>query len=121
MPKGFPFQGQEGRSRLAGTGSKPALAKLDLQGAVLLLLAVVSLTSGFEEAGSLFPWKSAYVISLLVISGVLWTLLLAWEYHVTKINSVREPILPWRFVSERFIGGILLSVAPYPAFMQALN
>lgn len=108
MPRGFPFQGQEGRVR---TGSKPALAKLDLQGAVLLLFAVVSLTSGFEEAGSLFPWKSAYVISLLVISGVFWILLLAWEYHVTQSNSIREPILPWRFVSERFIGGILLSFA----------
>ncbi|KAI1192552.1 major facilitator superfamily domain-containing protein [Nemania serpens] len=72
MPRNFPLksrtsdpQGHPGEAR-----SKSTLARLDIPGAVLLLFAVLSLTTGFEEAGSLFPWRSAYVISLLIVSGV---------------------------------------------------
>ncbi|KAI0856091.1 MFS multidrug transporter-like protein [Xylaria cubensis] len=113
MPRDFPLQGQASHDqRQSGeVGAKSTLAKLDILGAILLLFAVLSLTSGFEEAGSLFPWNSAYVISLLVLSGVFWVLLLGWEYYVTSKDSVREPILPWRFVTQRFIGSILLSFA----------
>ncbi|KAI1747026.1 MFS multidrug transporter-like protein [Xylaria castorea] len=113
MPRDFPLQGQASHhQRQSGeVKAKSTLAKLDILGAVLLLFAVLSLTSGFEEAGSLFPWNSAYVISLLVFSGVFWILLLAWEHYVTVKDSVCEPILPWRFVTQRFIGGILLSFA----------
>jgi hypothetical protein len=77
-------------------------------GAVLLLFALVSLAAGFEEAGSLFPWKSAYVITLLVLGGVLTIALLVWEYHLTKKGGVMEPVLPWRFFTNRFISAVLL-------------
>ncbi|GAW20659.1 hypothetical protein ANO14919_101670 [Xylariales sp. No.14919] len=110
MPRGFPLQGQTG-SQPGEAKAKSTLARLDIPGAVLLLFAALSLTSGFEEADSLFPWDSPYVISLLVLCGVFWSLLLAWEYYVTSKDSVREPVLPWRFVTQRFIGGILLSFA----------
>lgn len=110
MPRNFPLHNQASDpQRQSGEAkTKSTLARLDIPGAVLLLFAVLSLTSGFEEAGSLFPWRSAYVISLLVVSGVFWALLLAWEYYVTSRDSVREPVLPWRFVTQRLIGGILL-------------
>ncbi|KAI1131717.1 MFS multidrug transporter-like protein [Nemania abortiva] len=110
MPRDFPHITPNQR-QFREAGTKSALARLDILGAVLLLFAVLSLTSGFEEAGSLFPWRSAYVISLLVVSGIFWILLFAWERHVTLENSVREPILPWQFVTQRLIGGILLSFA----------
>ncbi|KAI1361575.1 MFS multidrug transporter-like protein [Xylaria arbuscula] len=111
MPRRFPLQSRDPQRHPGEAKAKSTLARLDIPGAVLLLFAVLSLTSGFEEAGSLFPWRSAYVISLLVVSAVFWALLLAWEYYVTTRNSVREPVLPWRFITHRLIGGILLSFA----------
>lgn len=84
------------------------LARLDMLGTALVLVAVLSLTAGFEEADSQFPWRSAYVISLLTVSGCAWVLLLFWERHVTKADAAREPVLPWRFFEDRVMVGILL-------------
>lgn len=109
MPRDFPFQGQESYDlRLSHTSAKSTVGRLDIVGAILLLFAVTLLTAGFEEAGSLFPWDSAYVITLLVISALSWVLLIIWERRVTLKNSILEPILPWRFFTQRSIGGILL-------------
>lgn len=77
----------------------------------MLLLATLSLTAGFEEADSRFPWNSAYVISLLVISVVLSIVLLAWERRVTLASSVREPVLPWRLLTSRAMIGVLMYVS----------
>jgi hypothetical protein len=110
MPKDFPFQGQSAQLQ-RGKGARDAKStfeRLDLPGAVLLLFAVLAVTAGFEEAGSLFPWKSAYVITLLVSGAILAFLLLIWEYRTTIREGIREPILPWRFFTNRFVSGILL-------------
>lgn len=73
-----------------------------------MFLATLSLTAGFEEADSRFPWRSAYVISLLAVSGVLWVALVLWEKRVTKNDGVMEPVLPSRFFQNRVIVAILL-------------
>ncbi|KAI1863494.1 hypothetical protein JX265_008711 [Neoarthrinium moseri] len=67
------------------------------------------LTAAFEGANKEFPWRSAFVITLVAVSGVLWILLVLWERHVTIANQVREPILPWRFLVSREMMGILLN------------
>lgn len=110
IPNGFPYQNQPSRQppKFRDVISKTTLDRLDIPGAVLLVLATLSLTAGFEEAGSQFPWKSAYVISLLTISGVLWILLIAWERYVTLNSSIREPVLPWTFLTNRIMVGVLL-------------
>ncbi|KAI1402311.1 major facilitator superfamily domain-containing protein [Hypoxylon fuscum] len=112
IPNGFPYQNQPSRQppKFRDVISKTTLDRLDIPGAVLLVLATLSLTAGFEEAGSQFPWKSAYVISLLTISGVLWILLIAWERYVTLNSSIREPVLPWTFLTNRIMVGVLLSI-----------
>ncbi|KAI1409179.1 putative multidrug resistance protein fnx1 [Hypoxylon sp. FL1857] len=107
MPKGFPHHHP---SSLRKVFSKATLARVDFLGTFLLLFAVLSLTAGFEEAGSGFPWKSAYVIALLVLSGCFWALLLLWERYVTLRDSVREPVLPWIFFTNRVVVGALLSL-----------
>ncbi|KAK7750375.1 hypothetical protein SLS62_007674 [Diatrype stigma] len=108
MPSGFPYQQQTGRRHHKDIRAPTAyLARLDLLGSTLLLLATLSLTAGFEEADSRFAWNSAYVISLLVISVVLWAALMAWERRVTLANAIREPVLPWRFLTSRAMIGIL--------------
>jgi hypothetical protein len=88
--------------------SRTNLNRIDFLGVSLLLLASLSLTAGFEEAGARFPWRSSYVISLLTVSGVLWIFTLAWEWHVTEHSERREPVLPWRFITDRTMIGLLL-------------
>ncbi|KAK8113577.1 MFS multidrug transporter-like protein [Apiospora sp. TS-2023a] len=89
---------------------KSTFAKVDILGSLLLLCAVLSLTAAFEEADSEFPWKSAYVITLLIASAALWAMLLLWERSVTQKRSVREPVLPWRFFTNPAMVSVLLGL-----------
>lgn len=75
--------------------------RVDLPGTIWVLLATLSFTACFQEVGSRFPWRSAYVITLLPISFILWIALLVWERHVTLANGIREPVLSWDFFSNR--------------------
>ncbi|KAI0025052.1 major facilitator superfamily domain-containing protein [Xylariomycetidae sp. FL0641] len=110
MPRAFPHQETSSKRppELKHILSKSTLNRLDIQGAFMLLIAVLTLTAGFEEADSRFPWKSAYVITLLVVSGTVWILLMLWERHITLHDNVREPVLPWRFFTNRVMLGVLL-------------
>ncbi|KAI0100816.1 putative multidrug resistance protein fnx1 [Nemania sp. FL0031] len=111
MPKDFPWQGQVSylQPEHRPAGSRSTLGRLDVLGALLLVFAIVALAAGFEEAGSLFPWKSAYVITLLVLGGVFTIALLVREYYLTKKDGVMEPVLPWRFFTNRFISAVLFT------------
>ncbi|GAP86914.1 putative MFS multidrug transporter [Rosellinia necatrix] len=111
LPKDFPYQGIPNRQPkgLKFLFSKLTVDRVDIPGAVLILFATLALTAGFEEADKKFPWRSAYVITLLTVSGFLWIVLAIWERHVTIADGVREPILPWRFVKNREMVGILLN------------
>jgi MFS family permease len=111
VPNGFPYHGQAEKhfTSTAGLFSRETWARVDVLGSSLLFLATLSITAGFEEADSRFAWDSAYVISLLVGSLVLWIALLLWERRISLAKGVREPVLPWKFITNRVIFGILLS------------
>ncbi|KAI1259681.1 putative multidrug resistance protein fnx1 [Xylariaceae sp. FL1019] len=111
VPNGFPHHNQPNykRKTFRDLISKPTLDRIDTPGTVLILLATLSLTAAFEEADKRFPWRSAYVITLLTVSGLLWIMLIAWERHVTLSRTIREPVLPWGFVVNREMMGILLN------------
>ncbi|KAF1951063.1 MFS multidrug transporter-like protein [Byssothecium circinans] len=111
LPSNFPYHGQADRPRRTFKSliTKQTTEKLDFLGATLLLLASLSLTAAFEEAGSHFPWKSAYVITLLTVSGLLWIVLIVWERYVTKRATPIEPVLPWRFMTDRAMLSLLLN------------
>jgi hypothetical protein len=105
IPHSFPlYQNTEARRYI----SKPVFRRVDLPGTLLVVLATLTFTAALIEADSQFPWRSAYVISLLTSSGFLWLGLLVWERHVTLIDGDREPILPWRFITHRPMLAILL-------------
>jgi hypothetical protein len=110
IPHNFPRHGQTNiqRRTLKNLLTTETRRRLDFVGAALLLLATLSLTAAFEEAGSQFAWKSAYVITLLVVSGVLWIALLFWERIITLRASVMEPVLPWQFFKNRAMLSLLL-------------
>ncbi|KAF2009361.1 MFS multidrug transporter-like protein [Aaosphaeria arxii CBS 175.79] len=111
LPSNFPFHGNASRPRKTAREllSKETMRRVDFLGAFLLLLASLSLTAAFEEAGSRYPWKSAYVITLLAVSGVLWTLLLIWEWYITIKGVYVQPVLPWRFMVNRAMLSLLLN------------
>lgn len=107
IPNGFPFHD---RVDLPTNSPLPksTFSRVDLLGTVIILVATVSITAAFQEADSRYPWNSAYTITLLSVSVLLWATLLAWERHVTIASKVREPILPWRFFTNRIMAGLLL-------------
>ncbi|TRX98985.1 hypothetical protein FHL15_000327 [Xylaria flabelliformis] len=111
VPKDFPYQNLSSykRKTLKDLISKSTLDRIDVPGTFLILFATLALTAAFEEADKRFPWKSAYVITLLTLSGFLWIFLIVWERYVTISNTIREPILPWRFLLNREMMGVLLN------------
>ncbi|PFH62221.1 hypothetical protein XA68_14500 [Ophiocordyceps unilateralis] len=108
IPSGFPHHGHPKAGVATSSSKVTKLARLDIVGSVLLILAALSFTSGFQEADSRFAWNSAYVITLLIVSLVLWVALLLWERHVTLFSRVREPVMPWRFFTDRVRAGVML-------------
>ena len=110
IPRNFPYHDQQNRPKrtFKTMVSKETRARVDFIGAGLLLLASLSLTAGFEEADAKFPWRSSYVISLQGVSGFLWIALLLWERRITTQNKTVEPVLPWRFMQNRVMIGLLL-------------
>ncbi|THV53999.1 hypothetical protein BGAL_0037g00430 [Botrytis galanthina] len=107
-PNGFPYKQRGRRHKSINAVFRTLRDKLDITGSVLLLFAVLAFTACLMEADSRFPWKSAYVITLLITSVILSIALLTWERHVTLTDKVREPVLPWRFFTNRVMIGILL-------------
>lgn len=107
IPTGFPYQNRPDHLRRKHVGAKVSWARFDVPGAVLIFLATLAFTAGFQEAGSRFSWDSAYVITLLVMSAVLWAALMLWERHVTLQSKIREPVLPWRFFTNRKTVGLM--------------
>ncbi|KAH7131785.1 MFS multidrug transporter-like protein [Dendryphion nanum] len=106
IPKGFPYSNQPQIS----ARSKNVWKRVDVPGAALMLLATLAFAACFQEAGSRFPWKSAYVITLLIVSAVLWICLMVWERYVTLENAIREPVLPWRFFTNRSTLGLFICI-----------
>jgi hypothetical protein len=74
----------------------------------MLLAATILLCTAFEQAGIEFAWRSGFIISLLIISGLLWITFICWEWYVTLADREREPVFPWRFLQRRDIAGLLL-------------
>ncbi|KAI1348253.1 putative multidrug resistance protein fnx1 [Xylaria sp. FL0043] len=108
MPMGFPHQQDRESSSQDSLSTTQKLAKIDVLGSALLVLAAVSFTACFQQAGTTFPWKSAYVIALLIASAVLWVVVLVWERHVTQNNMKYQPVLPWRFLTDRVRVSVLI-------------
>lgn len=108
IPKNFPHQGRSSLETAERIPISKSMRRLDIPGTALIFLATLALTSAFEEADKTFAWNSAYVITLLSASAIMWVVLVLWERHVTIANTIREPILPWPFLKSRQMMGILL-------------
>ena len=81
---------------------------MDILGALLLLAASLLFVSAVEQGGTESSWTSAVVLGLLCISVILWVLFFAWQRLLSERQNVREPVLPWRLLTDRFTLGFLL-------------
>jgi hypothetical protein len=75
----------------------PSLArphKLDILGSLLMMSAAVSMLLALTSGGVRFPWVSTPIISLLMLSAVLW-LLFTW-----RLRTAPEPFLPLEILSN---------------------
>ncbi|KAG8157943.1 hypothetical protein KVR01_012215 [Diaporthe batatas] len=113
MPNGFPHHGvpQDERPSSPRVSAGSVFQRLDLVGAILLLIATLFLVAALEEADVNYPWRSPFVITLLTISGICWMAFLLWSRRITlrQRSEVREPVFPWRFAQNRVLVGMLLS------------
>ncbi len=62
--------------------------RLDLLGAVLMVLATVMLLMALSWGGQRYPWSSAPVLGLFLGSALMWLL------FVVRLWTAREPLLP---------------------------
>ncbi|KAJ5088461.1 MFS general substrate transporter [Penicillium angulare] len=110
IPNGFPFHNKprEARGSFRQSFTK-AYNRIDIVGAFLLLVATVLLVAGLDEADEKFPWRSAFVITTLTISGILWIVFTLWERRVTLKAELVEPVFPWRFFKNRVWMAMLLN------------
>jgi hypothetical protein len=87
---------------------RSSVHRIDIFGAFTLLSASVLLVAALENAGSRHAWSSALVAAPLAISAALWLALLLWERFLTMQAGVREPVFPWRFLTNRQTLGMYL-------------
>jgi len=110
MPSSFSKSDQTFVTRLRQRFTWSAFQRLDLLGASLMLVASILLIYCLEEAGTRYPWKSAAIISPLIISVVSWLSFVQYEVFLERKNKVQEPILPMRLMKDRILAGMLLYV-----------
>lgn len=110
IPSNFPHHGNPKfpRRTFKTLISRSNVARVDFLGAGLLLIATLALVAALEEAGLNYGWRSAFVIAMICVSGVLWIAFVFWERRVTLRQSVMEPVFPWRFFTSRIWLGMTL-------------
>jgi len=104
MPNTFPYHG------LKTPRKSPSLNTIDVLGAGLMLVGILLLIIGFEEASNFSSWTSAKALAPILVSLPILLGFLFFERHITLRDSKSiEPVFPWRFCADRVIVGILMN------------
>ncbi|KAI6086524.1 MFS general substrate transporter [Hypoxylon rubiginosum] len=85
---------------------KVALARIDYVGTCIFIGSVTAILLGLVMGGVAFPWKSANIITPIVIGGVGWI-----AFHVYESTGFcKDPVIPNRLFSNRTsIAGFLMA------------
>lgn len=85
------------------------LKRVDYLGAFLVLSSTVLFVTALEQGGTGYSWKSALVLSLLIISIFLSSACLFWSWYLQHSSKTQEPMLVWNLFADRFVAGIFLN------------
>ncbi|KAH1495438.1 hypothetical protein KXW88_004958 [Aspergillus fumigatus] len=126
----------------------PALATLDIVGAVLFIFGVGLIILGTAWGGSTYPWSSPEVLVPLIVGGVCFALFFVYEYFLepdrlfARMFPKQVPMLPYSMFARRdtiwlavlefssgaamysvfyFIGIYFTLVEAYPASRAGIN
>ena len=117
LPSNFPHLDSELRP-MRDVLSTGEIKRIDFFGAFMILSGSLLLVAALEEGGIEYSWHNAIPLSLLILSCLFWAGCLLWSKLGAQSTSVREPILPWRLVANRFSMGTLLFVTLLPCVNQ---
>jgi hypothetical protein len=76
--------------KFQGRTKTQQLKDFDYIGTVLFVAGFVLFLLGLSWGGSVYPWKSAHVISTMVVGGVTIIAFALWE----AFANLKEPLLP---------------------------
>lgn len=79
--------------------------QLDVLGAVLLVLATVTLMLALNEGGTSYAWASPEIMGLLGVSLVIW-LLFVW-----RIRKAHEPLIPLSILDNDVVARATVAAA----------
>ncbi|GFF29993.1 uncharacterized MFS-type transporter C16A3.17c [Aspergillus udagawae] len=126
----------------------PALATLDIVGAVLFIFGVGLIILGTAWGGPTYPWSSPEVLAPLIVGGICFVLFFVYEYFLepgrlfARMFPRQVPMLPYSMFNRRdtiwlailefssgaamysvfyFIGIYFTLVEAYPASKAGIN
>lgn len=113
LPNGFPHHADAAlekpvkRNVVATTAS--FLWEADVFGAFLLLGTVVFLVVALEEGGTVsYAWGPGLIIASFIVSGVLLTTFLLWQWWAGRETTAAVPSFPRSFTHNRVLLPVLL-------------
>lgn len=77
--------------------------RLDYLGAVLLVIATVTLLLGLSWGGVRYAWTSTTILSLLGLSALVWLL------FVARLRTASEPLIPLAVLGDQVVATATLS------------
>lgn len=77
-----------------------SLLNIDFLCATFLFAFGVFLVSEFQEANTKYPWSSAVVIVLFILSNVSVVGFLAWEKYLSLGKTSHDAVFPWRMMKH---------------------
>ena len=106
---------------------KQQFLRLDPVGTIVFLLGVVCLLLVLQWGGVQYPWNSARVIVLLVLSGVLLIAFVIIQIHLGESATVPPRIIKQRSVAASFFytfcfgASMMVMVYYVPVWFQAIK
>ncbi|KAF2752776.1 MFS general substrate transporter [Pseudovirgaria hyperparasitica] len=89
-------------------GRTSALRTLDVIGVVTVLGSSILITAALQQAAKGIPFRSAQVIALIVVGGLLSLAFVLWQWLLSSNSRTVSPLLSWEILTNRIFLGMLV-------------